>query len=146
GAAQRAVAQLAKEALPRVAALDLADLAVRAALDAGDLASAESWVERARVDGGKELAFRAALVAAEVAAARGDADALATELAEGRQALAQPAIAWRWYRLQARRATASGAEGQADLLEALRRCRRVLGPGDAAVLWDDVASARLGSG
>ncbi|HEV8630589.1 MAG TPA: sigma 54-interacting transcriptional regulator, partial [Thermoanaerobaculia bacterium] len=93
-------------------------------------------------------AWKLALRAGENAMARGEVAAVEEALAAARDALSDPRTAWRWYRLQALRAAALGGndEALAASLEALRRGRRVLGRGEAAQLWDDVAAARLAGG
>ncbi len=147
GAAQRTVSQLTAERLSDGDRLALAELGARIALDGGDAQAACSWVERAACAAPPALAWRAALLAAEAAAAHGEPTAAVAALERARGALAHPRTAWRWYRLQAlSAASASGGEPQAALLEALRHCRRALGPADAAQLWDDVAATRLRRG
>ena len=148
GTARRAIAHLAAETLDPAVELDVADLAVRVALDEGDADEASAWVARARHVALGRSAWRGALLAGEVAAARGDAAAVSGALAGARGARDDRRAAWRWYRLEALRAEASAGSGEPllDPIEALRRCRRELGPADAALLWDDVAAARLARG
>ena len=145
---QRALGRLAAERLAAADELALAELAVRIALDDGDVEGAGTWVERAERAAGKRLAWRAALLAGEVAALRGEATTVAAALERSRSALADPRAAWRWYRLQALRSVADGGDGEplGGLVEALRRCRRDLDRADAALLWDGVAETRLHSG
>ena len=150
GAARRVVAQLVTERLDVAEELALADLAVRVTLEEGDIDDARAWVERASKAAGAEHAWRAALLAGAVAAVAQEPAALDEALERSRAAVGDERHAWRWYRLQALRAALAGGPGSPEAaagpIEALRRCRRVAAPADAALLWDDVAMARLRHG
>jgi DNA-binding NtrC family response regulator len=147
GATRRVVAQLVAERLAAAEELALADLAVRVTLEEGDVGDARAWVQRASKAAGAGHAWRAALLAGAVAAVAQERAALDEALERSRAAVADEQHAWRWYRLQALRAALAAApEAAAGPIEALRRCRRVVAPADAALLWDDVAMARLRHG
>ena len=147
--ARRALGRLASERLALADEVALAEVGTRIALDDGDLEAAHAWAERAkRAAGSRPLAWKVALVAGEVAGARGEAAIVATALERSRSALDDPRTAWRWYRLQALRSVAaeSGSEPLEGLVEALRRCRRDLDRVDVALLWEGVAQTRLSAG
>jgi DNA-binding NtrC family response regulator len=153
GATRRVVAQLVTERLDPAEEIALADLAVRVTLEEGDLDDARAWVERAAKAAGAKHAWRAALLAGAVAAVAQEPAALDAALERARPAADDERHAWRWYRLQALRAALAGGprspdgpEAAAGPIEALRRCRRFVAPADAALLWDDVAMARLRHG
>ncbi len=150
GASRRVVAQLVTAHLDVAEELALADLAVRVTLEEGDVDDARAWVERATKAAGVAHGWRAALLAGAVAAVAQEPAALDAALERSRAAVDDERHAWRWYRLQALRAALAAGSGTPDAaagpIEALRRCRRLVGPADAALLWDDVAMARLRHG
>jgi DNA-binding NtrC family response regulator len=89
---------------------------------------------------------RADWTAAEGAAAPGSTSRSA-EPAEGLDSAAARALVDEGRRRAAHDLLAGEAEAAlAALLDVLRRCRRTLAPADAALLWGDVANARLGAG
>jgi DNA-binding NtrC family response regulator/tetratricopeptide (TPR) repeat protein len=147
GAVRDGLRRLATAALSPAEVLEAAEVAVRAFANGGEPERATQWVERAltAVAGVAALAARADLLAAEAAWDRGEPLAVAEHLAAARPALADPALAWRWYQVRGLEAMAAGDGDtlRASLGQALAGSRRHLSRPAAAGLWNDLGIGRV---
>lgn len=137
GAAEAAVARLAKAALDTAVLVPLADLAVRLATLAGHDTARADWVARALRAARGPWCARARLVQALAAYDSGDPGAMDAPLAALAEDRRRPDIAWRWHHARALQAAArrDGPGCVRHARRALALERRTLPRSTAGRLW-----------
>jgi DNA-binding NtrC family response regulator len=148
-AARRATAQAA--GCDAATGLEIADVAVRALANGGDLAAARSCAAAARAACRRRpaaLRARAGLLAAQAAWDGADLEGLERSLEEARRLDPTVVETWGWSQIHALAELERGAAPRAVALlsAALARDRRRLRRFEAAGLWNDLGVARARSG
>ena len=151
GAARAALRRLEEAPLAPDELVDLAEIASRVLANNAEPERVVRWVERALAAGreaGPPYAQRAELLAAEAAWDRQDAAAMDRHLEAAREALDEPALAWRWHHVAALREFQRPAGGPAAVahLTLAFAARRRLAPTEVAGLWNDLGLGRAQAG
>ncbi|MEM6793990.1 MAG: sigma 54-interacting transcriptional regulator, partial [Acidobacteriota bacterium] len=144
-AAYKTVSALEAHELSDAQTVKLAEIAVRLCAGRGHWTRLRSWVARALAVKDPTARLEGLLVAAGAAWDMNDLATMESYLESSKPALEVPALAWRWLNAESlRRYSLGDGPGAVEHAEAaLRSGRRLLGRGEAARLWNDVAVMRL---
>jgi len=144
GPAAREIARTDSTRLTSRQRMQILAIAMRVFENRGDKKQVDSWLARGLAEDDPKALVRARLLAATSAWDRGDLERMRDFLELSREALDEPATAWRWHKAAGLEATArgDGEEAVKSFTTALRIQRRRLTPFEAGALWNELALGR----